>query len=391
MSEYQYYEFQTVDRSLTREQMSELRLLSTRAIITANRFANTYHYGDFRGNPRKLMESYFDAHVYVSNFGTVVFMLRLPRTVLSVDTLAGYTNYEGLDVWSTDEHTILEWRIDEEPDGEWVEGENWMSQLLPIRDELVRGDYRSLYIGWLASLTKDSWEKEEAWDEEEEDDVSGTSDREPPVPAGLGSLTGSQVALAAFLGVDNDLISVAAARSPEVAGDAASDQKVAEWVARLPEQEARVIIARIIQGEGLRIQTELQSRYYRSSNEFTENSQAGNVGKRGVSPSELMAMAAQAANDRKQQEFEEQERKRQEYLSGLVPRFSSLWATVNALATEQKASSYDKACTLLVDMRDAYVQAGRRTDFDADFARFAGQYSRRPALFRRLKEVRLLP
>ena len=49
MSEYQYYEFQTVDQPLSERQMSELRQLSTRAEITTTSFTNEYHWGDFRG------------------------------------------------------------------------------------------------------------------------------------------------------------------------------------------------------------------------------------------------------------------------------------------------------------------------------------------------------
>jgi len=40
---------------------------------------------------------------------------------------------------------------------DWIEGEGWMGQLLPIRDELARGDYRSLYIGWLSSIAGECW------------------------------------------------------------------------------------------------------------------------------------------------------------------------------------------------------------------------------------------
>ena len=82
-------------------------------------------------------------------------------------------------------------------------------------------------------------------------------------------------------------------------------------------------------------------------------------------------------------------RKRDAHLDGLVPRLSELWTTVNALAEEQKASSYDRACTLLVDMRDAYAHAGRRPTCDAEFAQFLNQYSRRTALLRGLKKVGL--
>ncbi|KAB1917237.1 hypothetical protein F8271_32020, partial [Micromonospora sp. ALFpr18c] len=41
---------------------AELRSLSTRADITATSFVNTYEWGDFKGDPRTLMERYFDAH-----------------------------------------------------------------------------------------------------------------------------------------------------------------------------------------------------------------------------------------------------------------------------------------------------------------------------------------
>src|SRR5438270_456001 len=50
VSEYQYYEFQTVDRPLTDTEMKELRALSSRAEITRTSFSNEYNYGNFRGD-----------------------------------------------------------------------------------------------------------------------------------------------------------------------------------------------------------------------------------------------------------------------------------------------------------------------------------------------------
>ena len=85
MSEYQYYEFQAIDRPLTPAEVVELRALSTRAYISPTRFQNVYHWGNFKGDPRALMERYFDAFVYVANWGTHWFMLRLPRRALDLD------------------------------------------------------------------------------------------------------------------------------------------------------------------------------------------------------------------------------------------------------------------------------------------------------------------
>ena len=70
MSEYQYYEFRAIENPLTDRQVGELRKLSTRAEITPTSFTNEYQWGNFRGNPRKMMEKYFDAFLYYANWGT---------------------------------------------------------------------------------------------------------------------------------------------------------------------------------------------------------------------------------------------------------------------------------------------------------------------------------
>ena len=61
MSEYQYYEFQALDRPLTGSQMAGLRKFSSRARITPTSFVNAYNWGDFKGNRHEWMEKYFDA------------------------------------------------------------------------------------------------------------------------------------------------------------------------------------------------------------------------------------------------------------------------------------------------------------------------------------------
>ena len=68
MSEYQYYEFQAIDRPLDETDLKALRNLSSRAQITATSFTNHYEWGDFKGSPRKLMERWFDLHLYLANW-----------------------------------------------------------------------------------------------------------------------------------------------------------------------------------------------------------------------------------------------------------------------------------------------------------------------------------
>jgi hypothetical protein len=107
MSEYQYYEFRAIDRPLTSQEMSDLRALSSRARITPSSVVNTYNYGDFRGDPDALMEKLFDAFVYVANWGTRRFVLRIPKMVLGRRECASYCQGESLRVWTAREHIIL--------------------------------------------------------------------------------------------------------------------------------------------------------------------------------------------------------------------------------------------------------------------------------------------
>src|SRR5215471_12825645 len=82
MSEYQYYEFQAIDRPLVEADVRALRALSTRARITATSFINSYEWGNFKGDPATLMKRWFDLHLYLTNWGTRRLMIRLPRRLL---------------------------------------------------------------------------------------------------------------------------------------------------------------------------------------------------------------------------------------------------------------------------------------------------------------------
>src|SRR5208283_3483907 len=86
MSEYQYYEFQAIDRPLTADEMATLRHYSTRARITSTSFVNEYNWGDFKGDTDAWMAKFFDAFLYLANWGNRIFKLRLPSRLLPADT-----------------------------------------------------------------------------------------------------------------------------------------------------------------------------------------------------------------------------------------------------------------------------------------------------------------
>jgi hypothetical protein len=108
VSEYQYYEFLAMDRALNERQLAELRSLSSRARITATSFVNTYEWGNFRGDPRTLIERYFDAFLYLTNWNTRELMIRLPKGLLEIETAATYCAADSATAWATGEHVIVD-------------------------------------------------------------------------------------------------------------------------------------------------------------------------------------------------------------------------------------------------------------------------------------------
>lgn len=239
MSEYQYYEFCAVDRPLNAGQIAALRAVSTRARITATSFTNTYQWGDLKADPRTLVERYFDAHLYLTNWGTHRLMLKLPTAVLPLETAAPYAAGDSAGVHSRDGSTLIDWYSTDEDgtDEDWDDGSGHLAALIGIRSELAAGDLRPLYLGWLAALP----------------DVSNPDTvPEPLVPAGLDCLTGPQQALAGFLRVDPHLLNTARISAPAPAVRDEGD--LARWIADLPAADKDRILLRLARegttGEG---------------------------------------------------------------------------------------------------------------------------------------------
>jgi len=174
MSEYQYYEFQTIDRKLDAKEMQDLRGYSSRARITPTSFTNEYSFGSFKGNPDVWMEKYFDAYLYLANWGTHELQVSVPARLLAADTARDYCAGASASVREKAGNLIFTFLSNEEGGGEWVEGDGALSSILPVRNDLICGDLRALYLGWLLCVQ-----------EGELDDASV----EPPLPPNLLSST----------------------------------------------------------------------------------------------------------------------------------------------------------------------------------------------------------
>lgn len=134
-------------------EIAKLRAISTRAIITPGGFTNHYEWGDLKADPADWMRRYFDAFVYSANWCSCHLSLRLPKAAFDKAELPSFITQTTFSVECNDTHWILDWTLDENEDyGRFAgdDGSGWMRRLIPLRDELLRGDLRPLYLGWLA-------------------------------------------------------------------------------------------------------------------------------------------------------------------------------------------------------------------------------------------------
>lgn len=233
-SEFQYYEFQAVDRPLTRLEMAELRKYSTRARITPTSFVNEYQWGNFKGNQDVWMERYFDAFLYLANWGTHILSFRLSAGSVKATAARTYCRGGSATTGARGGQVVLTFVSETDEGDELCETEGRLSSMISIRSELARGDVRALYLGWLLRLQSG---------ELDDDDI------EPPVPAGLGALSGAQQAMAEFLRIDEALLATAAEQSPPVTRRTLKRADIDRRVHDLPLREKEKALADYIAGK----------------------------------------------------------------------------------------------------------------------------------------------
>jgi hypothetical protein len=389
MSEYQYYEFRAIDRPLDRKQMNELRALSTRAEITPTSFTNTYHWGDFKGEPSVLMGRYFDAFVYVANWGTHQLMFRIPQGFLDVYAVEAYCDGEVVSLTRGKEHVVIDFTSQDESGDEWTEGEPWMPSLVSIRDELMRGDLRALYLGWLASLPARGWDDEDLDHDE----------REPPVPSGLAKLSAPLRSLADFLRVDDELLEVAAAASTGEPAAAPSRAEMVRWVAELSAAEKDSYVVRFLAEEGdVLLRAQLSKRFREATAPRGKKGRARTDERRTVA--ELLAArdalaeeksrkAAEHAARKKAHREREQAEARAKYLDQLARREPETWREVDQLIATKRPKDYDQAVGLLADLRDLADQSGRIGEAAERIRALRQRHANKPSLLKRFDAKKL--
>ena len=370
MSEYQYYEFKAVDRPLDRTAQEALRSISSRARITATSFTNHYEWGDFRGDPRKLVEQWFDLHLYLANWGARRLMLRLPARLLDQERLAPFLQaVDWVEVWMAGDNLIIDIYQDEEDAHEYVEDEpDRLATLAPLRDDLLSGDLRLFYLLGLTAV-----QHQLIADEEVE-----------PLP-GIGPLTGPLESFGAFFEVDPDLMQAAAEGEYEAA--AVSREDLSRTLAAMPEHEKVELLLRVVDGDAL-VGAELRRGAREKSPSQTPCRTAGDLQGRARDIAEARERAeAERREAARRRQAEAAEKVRRARLAALDQRGLSVWLEIEDEIERRNAYGYDRAMSLLLDLRDLAAESGSQGEFDRRLTSIRARHEKKGKFIERLARI----
>jgi hypothetical protein len=369
MSEYQRYEFMTVDRPLTREQLNAVNRLSSHIEATSTQAIIEYHWGDFKHDPIKVLHQFFDGFLYWANWGNPQLAFRIPHGLMRSDLIDGYDLDEFVTFTQHDDFDILDIHFNElEAPDEWTSYE--LGSLIALRDEVLDGDTRALYIVWLASRRLIGSD-----DEEEDYEIAV-----PPVPPGFGALTPADQALAELLQVPRELLAAAARHSQPLRRSPLED--VTSKLGLLPPDRRDDYLVRLARNEpGL---SRLLARELRDLGRDSRRD-APAPGEH-VTYATLLgeSLAIQAQREREQRERERLARER--HVRDIHDHQDTFWREVDGDVARGSGTGYDEATRVLTELREAANQFGEARQFEERFSTWVQPHLRRPALVKRLRD-----
>jgi hypothetical protein len=237
------------------------------------------------------------------------------------------------------------------------------------RSELLGGDHRLLYLAWLKG---------------------GDEDAEPPVPAGLADLSGPLAAIASFLGIDEDLIAVAAEASAPLSEVPAAD--LAGWITTLPAADKDKLLVMVAGGEGPRAQADLLRRF-RAISPRNAPGRPRTAGQLWAAAEERQALREEAEAQAREAEAERAAAAKAAAYSQRLDRLAGMaeaaWQKAADLIGTKKPNDYDLAVSLLCDLSALARRDGDHDAFTARLLELCSRHERKPSLQERLDKAGL--
>ena len=375
MSEYQHYEWQTVDRLLTEAEQESVSNLSSHIEVSSSRAVVTYSYGSFKHDPRQVLARFFDAHLYLANWGSRRLMFRFPSGLVSRDMIETHCVQDRITFRTVNGFDVLDMDLSEEEGGGWIEGEGSLSGLIPLRNDILQGDYRSVYLAWLKAMSvRDGYLPHGRKSNASKPPV-------PAIPAGLKQLSPALKRFVEQFDVPACLVEAAAEHSPKLAETVTMDFR--PLVAQLSREDCNRFLYRFAQGDataGMEIKKQLLALEPRPP------AASGS----GRSIDELLKRAEAIETTRKRRQEQEARRKHEAEMKALAAHEAETWQQVSSLVDLKQTKGYDEAVQLLAKLAQLAEFRGSHDDFRQRVNDLCDRYKRLSGFRWRVQQAKLL-
>lgn len=372
MSEYQYYEFEAIDKPLTDEEQQAVSRLSSRVAPHPYRAEFTYSYSDLPADPKQLVGDYYDAMFYIANWGSTRLMFRFPKNLVDIATWQQYCTEDAVTLTQHADYVILDIDYHDEDGGGWLEEQSYLRALIPLRQELLDGDHRLLYLAWLLATT---------YEYGYEDDVDVV---EPPVPAGLKRLSPALQQFVEVFELDEQLVTVAAEESA-ASVSTMSEEAIQSALEQVDRATLTTLLLGLYQDEkGLSAKLrQLVKPHLPAPAPLDNQPQRRTL-------IQLEQLAQEQAEQVERQKQADAERERVRRLEELAPREEEVWQEIEQLLTKTTARNYDQATEQLKTLHELARHQNKEGVFKLRINQLAEQYARRKSFIQRLETAKLI-
>lgn len=375
MSQYQYYEFKTIDKSLSKQDKDEIGTWSSRTYPTNTGAIFNYSYGSFPRDEFSVVEKYFDAMFNISNWGTTRLIFKFPKDLFEADRIKQYVIEDGVQIIEKPDCFLLCLEYSEEEGGrDWVEGEGWLSSLISLRDDILNGDYRALYLIWLKNAIEAADGDYRCVDK---------SDLEPPVPSQLDRLNGALQDLVEIFEISKYYLAAAIENLADEKMEDPLDLKAG--IDKLSEDEKRDFLLRLIENEEL-----LSLKLKKRVEALSAYKATATSGKNRRSIGEIAERIKEIKKEAKLQRQKQKEEERLKRLTELESHEAEHWRTVDFLVSQKNAKGYVEAVALLKKLKELAVHKNRYDDYRIKVEAIKKEYSRLSGFTRRIFDANLI-
>ena len=321
-----------------------------------------------------MLATYFDVFFYMANWGTRRLAIKLPRTALSKATIDAYT-CDSIEYHRHNDDVIVDIMSPEEDYlEEYWTYEDALDDLVGLREQLLAGDHRALFMIWLDEAVRSPRSR-------------AARRTAPAIPDGLGTLSPSLNMLAKIFTLDRDLIDAAASANPARSRDR-QGRALASAIEGLSSAHKDKLLIRAASGDAT-VRAELLAL---AAPEQTS-----------AQPADVEALrhhALHVRSERQRVEEARRARERQEeeerlaaaravHLEHLAASWEESWEQVYDWIDEGNRKHYKLAAALIADLQDAARNQARAQDALGRLAELREEFSRRSALMQELDRQEL--